>query len=316
MAFIPSFHNEGWGFFMKKLKPYKHRLGKNQLLFIGMPVFVFLFLLLISQFSFLSSVFAEPPKRIISLAPNTTEILFSAGLGDRIVGVTTFCDYPEEAKKKPKIGGMSNPSLEAVVSLKPDIVIMTTDGNPKEFEQRLHSMKIKTYVFEARTLPELPDGIRKMGIALDAKERFDSLASEIKQSIKRFTVMKTASRGKVLFIIWPEPLIVAGPRTAINDAINLLGGINIAESAKIQYPKYSIEEIFRESPDIIIIGKGHKDMRKLSGGLLKRLSNVPSVKNKKVFYVSDSLYRLGPRVIKGIEELAGYLAEKQVESSK
>jgi iron complex transport system substrate-binding protein len=215
---------------------------------------------------------------------------------------------------------------------------MTTDGNPKEFEQRLHSMKIKTYVFEARTLPELPDGIRKMGIAIDAKERFDTLALEIEQAINRFRVRgqglninnsslvthhpvpygtgrHSSPRKKVLFIIWPEPLIVAGPRTAINDAINLLGGINIAESAKNQYPKYSIEEIFRESPDIIIIGKGHKDMRKLSGGLLKRLSNVPSVKNKKVFYVSDSLYRLGPRVIKGIEELAGYLDEKQVESS-
>ncbi len=77
------------------------------------------------------------PQRIISLAPSTTEILFALGLGDNIVGVTTFCDYPEEAKTKPKIGGMSNPSLEAVVSLKPDIVVVTTDGNPKEFEERL-----------------------------------------------------------------------------------------------------------------------------------------------------------------------------------
>jgi iron complex transport system substrate-binding protein len=77
---------------------------------------------------------ASPPKRIVSLAPSMTEILYALGLGDNIVGVTTFCDYPEEAKKKPKIGGMSNPSMEAVLTLKPDIVVLTTDGNPKEFE--------------------------------------------------------------------------------------------------------------------------------------------------------------------------------------
>lgn len=280
---------------------------------LKLKVFVFIFLFFILNSTLLTFSYAEPPKRIISLAPGITEILFAAGLEDRIVGVTTFCDYPEEAKRKPKIGGMSNPSLEAVVLLKPDIVIMTTDGNPKEFEQRLRSMKIKTYVFESRRLFELPDGIKKMGVALDAKERFDTLALEIEQAIKRFRDkgQGTRDRGKVLFIIWPGPLIVAGPRTAINDAINLLGGVNIAENAKIQYPKYSIEEILRQSPDVIFIGEGHEDMRKLSSGLLKRLSNVPAVKNKKVFYVSDSLYRLGPRVIKGIEELAGYLNEKK-----
>lgn len=130
--------------------------------------------------------YAETPKRIISLAPSVTEILFAAGVGDKIVGVTTFCDYPPEAKQKTKIGGMSNPSLEAIVELKPDIVVMTTDGNPEEFEKRLRSMKIKTHVFEAVTLSELPGSIRKMGIALDEKERFDSLATGIEQAINSF----------------------------------------------------------------------------------------------------------------------------------
>src|ERR1700687_6031065 len=93
----------------------------------------------LSRFAFAAEP-ASPPRRIVSLAPSVTEILFAMGLGDNIVGVTSFCDYPEEAKKKQKIGGMSNPSLEAVVSLKPDIVVMTTDGNPKEFEERLRSL--------------------------------------------------------------------------------------------------------------------------------------------------------------------------------
>jgi iron complex transport system substrate-binding protein len=253
--------------------------------------------------------FAEPPDRIISLAPSITEILFAAGLGDKIVGVTTFCDYPEEARRKPKIGGMSNPSLEAVVLLEPDIVVMTIDGNPREFKQRLSSMKIKTHVFRSRRLSDLPDGIREMGHALDTRESFDALAMNIEKAISRFKKEKILNKEKVIFIIWPEPLIVAGPGTAISDAINLLGGINIADSAKARYPKYSIEEILHQSPDVIFIGKGHKDMKALSKRLLKRLSSVPAVKNKKVFYVGDGLYRLGPRVIEGLEEIRRYLKD-------
>ena len=119
-------------------------------------IFVALSIVLISH-----SVHAEKtPDRIISLAPNITEILFALGLGERIVGVTNFCDYPEEAMNKQKVGGMTNPSLEAVVSLRPDIVVMTTDGNQKEFEKKVRSLKIKTYVFKARRISELPQGIR------------------------------------------------------------------------------------------------------------------------------------------------------------
>jgi iron complex transport system substrate-binding protein len=261
-----------------------------------------------------SSVFAKElassPRRIVSLAPSTTEILFALGLGDRIVGVTSFCDYPEEAKKKPKIGGMSNPSLEAVITMKPDLVVMTTDGNPKEFEARLRSLKIRTYVFTARRISELPQGIREMGKALQVKEKADKLAREIEVAIKRLGVRSQESEvrrrdKKVLFIVWPEPLIVAGPGTVMDDAVRLLGYENIAGSAKAAYPKYSIEEVIREAPDFLFIGKGSgMDMRTVSQGILKKLTSVPAVKNGAVFYVSDNLYRLGPRVVAGIEELA------------
>ncbi len=270
-----------------------------------------MFFLFTVHCSLLTASYAvEPPQRIVSLAPSMTEILFALGLEHNIVGVTNFCDYPEEAKKKPKIGGMSNPSLEAVVSLKPDIVLMTTDGNPKEFEERFHSLKIKTYVFKERRLLDLPHGIRNIGLALGVKEKAESAAKEIEEAVSKYKKYKGQGK-KVLFIIWPEPLIAAGPNTLIDDAINLLGAINIAQGATASYPKYSIEDIFRQSPDVIIIGKGHEDMRKLSSRLLKRLSSVPAVRDNEVFYASDNLYRLGPRVIEGIKELAGYLNEKQ-----
>ncbi|MBI4688892.1 MAG: cobalamin-binding protein [Nitrospirae bacterium] len=236
-----------------------------------------------------------------------TEILFALGLEERIVAVTSFCDYPEEAKKKPKIGGMSNPSLEAVVSLKPDIVLMTTDGNPKEFEERLRSLRIKTYVFKQRRLSELPQGIREVGSVLGVKDKADLLANEIETTINKLKTQNSklkTQKKKVLFIVWPEPLIVAGPGTAIDDAMNLLGYENIASKAKTTYPKYSIEEVIHQSPDVIFIGKGHVNMKEVSNSILKRIAKVPAVKNGAVFYVSDNLYRLGPRVIKGIEEMA------------
>ncbi len=245
------------------------------------------------------------PTRIISLSPATTEILFALGEGDRIVGVTSFCDYPAEAKKKQKVGGMSNPSLEAIVALKPDLVVMTTDGNPREVEGRLREMGLATYVWMARTLSDLPAGIREFAVALGIGKRGDELASDIERSMERLTFkVQRSKKQKVLYIVWPEPLLVAGPGTAIDDAIRLLGHENVAAKAKTSYPRYSIEELIREAPEVLFIGKGSgMDMRAVSQGILKKLATVPAVKNNKVCYVSDSLYRLGPRVVRGIEEL-------------
>jgi len=256
--------------------------------------------------------YAEPPRRIISLAPNMTEILFALGLDDRIVGVTSFCDYPEEAKKKARIGGMSNPSLEAVVSLKPDIVVMTTDGNPKEFEERLRALGIRTYVFRARRLSELAGGVRHLGAELGVREKAEEFARATEAALNNFRSKTPGNKSqkKVLYIVWPEPLVVAGPGTVIDDAITIIGAQNIASKAKASYPKYSIEEILRRSPDMIIIGKMRGDVKKVSGGLLRRLKILPAVKNSRVFYVSDDLYRLGPRTVRGIEELSGLMGGK------
>jgi len=279
--------------------------------FCGVVKLIFLFFLFTIHFSlFTASYAAEPPKRIISLAPATTEMLFALGLGDRVVGVTNFCDYPEEAKKKPKVGGMSNPSLEAVVSLKPDLVILSVVGNPKEFEERLRAMKIKTYVIYSSRISELPKGIRDMGLVLGVKDRAEALASDMEHRINKLKAgKKPTPKRKVLFIIWPEPLMVAGPGSITNDALQMLGADNIAGKTASAYPKYSLEEVIRRAPDIIFIGKGQNSMNEVSEGLLNRLQSTPAAKNNKVFYVSDYLYRLGPRTLKGIEELEGYLRQ-------
>ncbi len=272
-------------------------------------IFVIISIVLLSH----SAHAGKTPDRIISLAPNITEILFALGLGKSIVGVTNFCDYPEEARNKPRVGGMTNPSLEAVVSLHPDIVVMTTDGNQKEFEEKLRSLKIKTYVFKARRISELPQGIRDLGQALGAQQKANTLAHDIETSMNVFKTRGNKSEGddkKVLFIIWPEPLIVAGPGTAIDDIITLLQGSNSASQSPVAYPKYSIEEIIRQKPDYIFIGKGHENVKEIAEGLLRKVAMVPAVKNGSVCYVSDTIYRLGPRILKGIEEMARCIRSK------
>jgi iron complex transport system substrate-binding protein len=249
---------------------------------------------------------AALPDRIISLSPATTEVLFSLGVSDRIVGVTSFCDHPEESRKKQKVGGMSNPSLEAIMALKPDLVVMTTDGNPREVDDRLRSMGLRTYVWNERMLAELPNGVRKLAAALGVSERGGKLAADIEKTLNASrSRIHPLKHMKVLYIVWPEPLLVAGPGTAIDDAIVLLGMENAAHKAATSYPRYSIEELIREAPEVIFIGKGSgMDMRSVSQGILKKLATVPAVKNNRICYVSDSLYRLGPRVVQGIEELA------------
>jgi iron complex transport system substrate-binding protein len=255
---------------------------------------------------------AETPERIVSLAPQITEILYALGLEENLVGVTTFCDYPPEAKEKPKIGGMSNPSLEAVVTSRPDLVMMSTDGNPKEFQSRLEALGLNHSVFTARRMHELPDAIREIGEVLDVQKRAGELAARIQATLDKYGGKKkdVSQRVKVLYIVWPEPLIVAGPGTAIDDAIVLLGHENIAGGARLNYPKYSIEEVLRQAPDVILIGggsSGHGDMKKVSEAFLKRIKSTPAMRNGRVYYPSDSLYRLGPRVVDGIEEMAEIL---------
>ncbi len=277
----------------------------------GLSAVLFFLFLLSPSYPLSAGEPASPPQRIVSLAPSTTEILFALGLGDRIAGVTSFCDYPEEAKKKPKIGGMSNPSLEAVVALRPDVVVMTTDGNPREFEESLRALHIRTVVFTARRIAELPQGIRDLGAALLVRDSAEKLASRMETAmalVKAEPAQRTVPRQKVLYIVWPEPLIVAGPGTAIDDAITLLGRTNIASSASSEYPKYSLEEVLRQAPDVILVGKGSgMDMVEVSRGMLKRMTSVPAVRNGNVCYLGDGLYRLGPRVVQGIEEMAACL---------
>lgn len=252
-----------------------------------------------------------PPRRIVSLSPAMTEILFGLGVGERVVGVTSFCDRPPRARQKPRVGGMANPSLEAVIALKPDLVVMSEDGNPEETAKRLKKLGVAIHVFRAKRLRGIPRGIRELGRSVGAVEGADRLAGELERAMGSGAPRTgtTAGRGKkALFVIWPEPLMVAGPGTLIDDALTLAGFKNIAGDAGVPYPRFSVEEVLLRSPDAIFMGTGHDTMGSLRVRLLNRLARLPAVREGHVFSVGDALYRPGPRVPSGIAELTRALA--------
>jgi iron complex transport system substrate-binding protein len=251
---------------------------------------------------------SPPPARIVSLAPAMTEIIYALGLGERVVGVSNVCDRPPEVHNKPKVGGFANPSLEAIVALHPDLVVMTSEGNPIAVAKRLKSLGISTYVFNTTRLTDLPVGIRDMGHVLGAKSAAERLAKSIetairdaKQSLGRG---RTVANRKAVFIIWPSPLVVAGSGTIINDAMTMNGLINIAADTKASYPNISMEALIGRQPDLILIGSAHDEgMKKQSQELLQRLQMLDAVRKGRICYMGDALYRSGPRIPQGIAEL-------------
>jgi len=252
----------------------------------------------------------SPPQRIISLAPNLTEIICDLGLEKRIVAVTDYCDYPPGVASKPKVGGFANPSLEVIVSLKPDLVVVTMDGNPQALELRLRKMGIKTYIFKARRINELPGAIRGLGEALGVRREADLRARWFEEKLRGFEKRKQEllqkKCKKAVFVVQSLPFMAAGKGTIMNDAFEILGMENIAAAGGSGYNKFSLEEIIRLAPDAFFFGKGD-GMGERAKPLLKRLAALPAVREGKVFFLDEAVYRLGPRIISVLQEMSDCL---------
>lgn len=249
----------------------------------------------------------KTPQRIVSLAPSNTEILFALGLGDRVVGVTTFCDYPAEAKKKEKIGGFKNPNLEKVIALKPDLVL-ATGGIQQPFIQELEKAGIPVFVLHPKNLNQIIAGIQTVGKITGQLEESKRLTARMSKTIadisSKVTSQKKRSRPKVFVEIFNQPLYSAGAGTFINDLIKISGGKNIAAQAGSGYVVYSLENLLKEDPDIYIAMKGSMN----DPGLLKKrtgFSDLKAVKNNRVYVVDDNLVsRPGPRIVQGLKIVA------------
>jgi len=263
----------------------------------GLPV-VFLFIMMF--LSTLPCPAAEPPGRIVSLAPSLTELACALGLEKNLVGVTTFCDRPASIKSKPTVGGPANPSLEAVLNLKPDVVLVDEEGIGSKLAGRLEKLGIRTVTFHGSRLNRLAPAIRQLGRDLGTPQPAGQLAARIEAALH--SVKPGAIPTRTLFVIWPDPLVAAGPGSLLDDIMQQTGFENIARDARSGYPRLSLEAVIARNPQLIVVGQGEKLAAPVQR-MLKHLASLDAAKQNRVCMVSDALYRPGPRIPEGIAEL-------------
>ncbi len=250
----------------------------------------------------------NPPSRIVSLAPSITELIFAIGQGERVVGVTRYCNYPPQTSSIAKVGGMLDPDYERILLLKPDIVMMSKEGSRRDVVSRLESLGIKTFILGSGSIPQILDSIRILGKLTNSEDKSESLINGI---IERIESIRKQSRGlrrtRVLFLIWERPMIAVGGGTFIDEMIELAGGLNVARNGNTKYPRLSREDILRMNPEVIILG-GDVDGKYLSGEDGSLLKMVDAIKDGRVYRVNPDYYeRPGPRFIEGVEELFSIL---------
>jgi ABC-type Fe3+-hydroxamate transport system, periplasmic component len=249
---------------------------------------------------------AQAPKRLVSLAPSITETLYAIGLADRVVGVTEFCDYPPEARNKPKVG-YSNPNLETIVALQPDLVLAPRDFIRPDVLGKLEQLKIPTFVVEAKTVEDIASQIQLIGRMLDRSEVANPIAMELRRrltELKRRTEM--LARPRVLYVLNSQPLITVGPGSFIHQLIEIAGGANVAAGAASPYPRLSIEAVLKEDPQLIIFPVGASEgIPQGEQELWRRWKTMTAVKMDSFHHIaSDLLNRPGPRIVLGLEKLA------------
>jgi len=250
--------------------------------------------------------FSHPPQRIISLAPNITEILYLLNLDSRLVAVSNMCDYPPEASAKPRVGGF-NPSVEKIISLKPDLILGTTAGNRKETLRRLELLGESVFVTSPYNIEQILQAILKIGKIAGREELATAKIQQLRKRIESVTSrVKGLSRPRVLFLIWHQPLMSTGGNTFLNNLIRLAGGSSISEDVKQNISIFSREEIIRRDPEVIFLPT-FKEKRTLKK-FLQQWSMLTAVKKGSVYQLNeDLLLRPGPRIVDGLQLMAKIL---------
>ena len=246
------------------------------------------------------------PQRIVSLAPSNTEILFALGLGDKVVGVTDYCDYPPEALEKEKVGGYADPDIEKLVALNPDLILVA-HGTPMDVIDTMVGLGLTLFGIKTSDLDDALNDIRRIGEITDNELEAQALTSEMAVRIQAVTnqTEELEQRPRVFYIVWHDPLWTAGSETFINELIEKGGGVNICGNIT-GYPTISIEEVVARNPEVIITsswpGVYEWAMNETA------LNATDARQNDRVFACDDNLVqRPGPRLVQGLEWFAHFI---------
>jgi iron complex transport system substrate-binding protein len=253
------------------------------------------------------------PQRVVSLAPNLTEILFAIGAGERVVGVTTYDDYPEEVKKLPRVGGFIDPSVEAILALEPDLVVCTPNPGGRNRMDALSRMGVPILVLPSYGMEDIFTVIETLGDLFGRQESAKDLIEGMQKRIARVAeLVRGVRRPKVLLVYGHRPIMAAGPGSFGDGMLKLAGGENMLKDSKMRYPNVPMEEIIRLMPEVIIdassSGTGAEMTRAEVEKVWGRWKVLPAVKNRRIHIFDSALwFRPGPRVALGLEKLFSIL---------
>lgn len=243
--------------------------------------------------------------RVITLAPNLTEIVFAIGAGDRLVGDTTYCDYPAEAKNVAKVGDTLHPSLESTIALKPQLVIVSTASQLEVFTQQLQNQNIAVFVTDPHDLEGVFRTIEQIGRILGQQQQASALVGKLRERTNAVEqAVKQAKPVRVFYQLSAEPLYTAGHDSFVTDLMRRAGAISVTADVPGDWPKYSNESAIAARPDAIILPTGGS-MGAANANVAEALRNSPAAQAGRVYKINDDhLVRPGPRAVDGLEEMA------------
>jgi iron complex transport system substrate-binding protein len=258
-------------------------------------------------------VLGDPPQRIISLAPNITEILFALGLDEEIVGVTRYCNYPEKAQTKNRIGGVIDPDLEKIIDLQPDLVIAFR-GNPLRMVHRLKDLGLPVFVLdEGTTLVSVFNLIHKMGRITRKEMKAENLITSLRENLlSTETRLKKASEKPRVFIdLYGRGLWTFGKKSVLNDLVSKAKGKNVAGEIPRAWFNYNREELIHQNPEfIVVISKSESDFLDVKAWITEEahLESIQAVQKGNIYFLDEDLIaRPGPRLFQALNQLARIL---------
>ena len=247
-------------------------------------------------------------KRIVSLAPSNTEMLFALGLAEQTVGVSELCDYPPQAATKERVGSFATPSVEKIVSLKPDLVLAASLH--KTVGEQLVELGIPVIVLHPESIQGVLDNAdllgRVTGTARGAADLKRQITADISAVDKRVMTLTSAQRPLVYYEVWSNPIMTAGPNTFIHELITRAGGVNLGATATTDWPTLSLEELLSRQPQVMFYGHATETAEQI-----KRRTDwgsIPALRDGRVYLVDANLIeRAGPRIGQALRLLSTQL---------
>ena len=253
---------------------------------------------------------AQPAKRIVSLAPHITELLFAAGAGNRVVGAVQYSDYPEAAKKIARVGGYTSVDMEKVAALKPDLVVAWKSGNRGAHLDKLRALGIPVFINEPRRIDDVARSIAQLGKLAGTDSAGEAAAQAFRKRHAALAAKYSARPPvRIFYEAWNRPLMTINGEHLISDVIRLCGGDNVFAKLPMLAPTIDAEAVLAAMPEVIVAsGMGEGRPEWLDDW--RKWTKLPAVAQGNLFFIPpDQIQRHTPRILDGAERLCGQLDE-------